>query len=131
MFNGHMTTKNLFKDIIPSIMTTGKVEVTEDNKKDYVPFVVNRALSFHLDCLLAANEMNKLPGLDPVMQYHYLIGSVRKYKRPFKKWLKREKNDKLNSVKKYYNFSTAKAKEALLCLTGEQLDEIRKETEVE
>jgi len=77
MFNGHMTTKNLFKDIIPSIMTTGKVEVTEDNKKDYVPFVVNRALSFHLDCLLAANEMNKLPGLDPVMQYHYLIGSVR------------------------------------------------------
>lgn len=126
-----MSAKNLFKEILPSILVNSRVEVTEENKSDYVPFVINRALSFHFDCLLAANEMNQLHVLDPVLQYNFYLYSLRKYKRPFKKWFKREKNENLVAVKKYYNLSTSHAKEALLCLTSEQLDEIRKETEVE
>ena len=61
---------DLFKDIIPSILQTKKNVL--ENPKDYNAFVVNRALSFHYDAALQANEMNKLPGLPADMQYHYL-----------------------------------------------------------
>src|SRR6185369_12276153 len=109
--------KNLFKEIIPSILVTGKTAITDDNRGDYVPFVINRALSFHIDCLMPANIMNMMSHLDPIMQNEFLINSTRKYKRPFKKWLKREKDPNIEALKKHYGLSTAHAKEALLCLT--------------
>jgi len=30
-----------------------------DAKKDYPPYIINRCLSGHLDCVMFANEMNK------------------------------------------------------------------------
>ena len=30
-----------------------------DAKKDYPPYIINRCLSGHLDCIMFANEMNK------------------------------------------------------------------------
>ena len=52
---------DLFKDIIPSVLQTKK-DVLED-EKDYNAFVVNKALSFHFDCVLQVNSMNMLPAL--------------------------------------------------------------------
>ena len=115
---------DLFKDIIPSILQH-KRPVLEDNKQ-YNAFVVNRALSFHYDCVLQCNEMNKYPGLDGAMQYQYLLNTVRGYKRPFRKWEKRETIDDLEAVKEYYNYSYEKAKEALVLLNTTQLEIIRK-----
>ena len=66
---------DLFKDIIPSILQTKK-NVLED-EKDYSAFVINKALSFHYDCVLQANEMNKFPSLPGTLQYHYLLNSIR------------------------------------------------------
>ena len=62
---------DLFKDIIPSILQTKK-DVLE-NEKDYTAFVVNRALSYHIDCLMYANQMNLNSKLDSKLQYHYLF----------------------------------------------------------
>ena len=101
---------DLFKDIIPSILHNKKNVL--DDEKDYHAFVVNRALSFHYDCVLQANEMNKNPGLSGNMQYQYLLNTVRGYKRPFRKWEKRETIDDLDAVKEYYNYSNEKAREA-------------------
>lgn len=115
---------DLFKDIIPSILQH-KRPVLEDNKQ-YHAFVVNRALSFHYDCVLPANEMNLYPGLSGTMQYQYLLNTVRGYKRPFRKWEKRETIDDLDAVREYYNYSYEKAKEALVLLNAAQLEEIRK-----
>ena len=115
---------DLFKDIIPSILQTKKNVL--DNEKDYVPFIVNRAISFHYDCVLQANEMNKFPGLPIHMQYQCLLNSIRGYKRPFRKWEKRETIDDLEAVKEYYNYSYEKAKEALVLLNATQLEQIRK-----
>ena len=97
-----------------------------DDEKDYHAFVVNRALSFHYDCVLQANEMNKNPGLSGNMQYQYLLNTVRGYKRPFRKWEKRETIDDLEAIKEYYNYSNEKAKEALVLLDTAQLETIRK-----
>ena len=74
---------DLFKDILPSLMVHNTK--TEFDPKEYVPFVINKALSFHYDCILQANEMNRLPGKDKQMQFDYLYHKVRKYRRPFKK----------------------------------------------
>ena len=115
---------DLFKDIIPSILQTKK-NVLED-EKDYAPFIVNKALSFHRDCVLYANEMNKFPNTDPLLQYHFLINTIRGYKRPYQKWLKRETIDNLELLKEYYNCSNEKAKEIMSILSNDQINEIRK-----
>ena len=117
---------DLFKEIIPSILQTKKSVVSEDNKRDYVPFVVNKALSFHYDCIMYANQMNMNPNIDNILQYQYYLNSIRSYKRPFQKWIKRETIADLDLVKEYYNISTEKAKEALSILTEDQLNIIRK-----
>ena len=117
---------DLFKDVIPSILQTKKSIITEDNEGDYVPFVVNKALSFHKDCVLYANEMNKLPNTDKLLQYQYLLNTTRGYKRPFQKWHKKEAIENLDAVKEYYNYSNEKAEEALSVLSDDQLNEIKK-----
>lgn len=114
---------DLFKDILPSIMVSN-TKVEFDNK-EYVPYVVNKALSFHIDCVLQANQMNMLPGTDKKMQYDYLCGTVRKYRRPFQKWQKRETLDKLETIKEYYNYSDEQAKEVMHLLTDEQILELK------
>lgn len=117
---------DLFKDIIPSIQQTKKVVVTAENEREYVPYVVNRSLSFHLDMLMAANQMNLMPSADGLLQYHYLLNTVRSYKRPFQKWQKIGSNDDLEAVKEFYNYSNEKAKEALTVLNDDQLEKIKK-----
>lgn len=117
---------DLFKDIIPSILQTKKTVITEENERDYVPFIVNKALSFHRDCILYANQMNLYPSTDKIMQYQYLLNTIRSYKRPFQKWQKREDIDGLEAVKEYYNYSNEKAKDAMSNLSNDQINEIRK-----
>lgn len=115
---------DLFKEIIPSILQTKKNVV--DNEKDYIPFVVNKALSFHYDCILIANQMNLVPNTDGILQYHYLLNKVRGYRRPFQKWHKRETIENLDAVKEYFNYSNEKAKDALMVLSDEQIIEIKR-----
>jgi DNA phosphorothioation-dependent restriction protein DptG len=117
---------DLFKDIIPSILQTKKEVVSADNERDYVPFIVNRALSQHMDCIMQANQMNIMNSTDNLLQFHYLLNTIRSYKRPFQKWHKREESENLEAIKEYYNYSNEKAKEALLILSNDQLNEIKK-----
>lgn len=120
-----MSMSDLFKEIIPSILQTKKPVVDSSNEREYIPFVVNKALSFHYDTILYANEMNSNPGLDGLLQYQFLINTIRGYKRPFQKWIKQDKLENLELIKEYYGFSNEKAKEALSVLTDEQLEEIK------
>jgi lipopolysaccharide assembly outer membrane protein LptD (OstA) len=117
---------DLFKDIIPSILQTKKVVVTAENERDYVPFVANRALSFHHDVVMFTNQMNLVPNADPLLQYHYLLNTVRAYRRPFQKWQKRETVENLEAVKEYFGYSNEKAKDALSILSDAQIEEIKK-----
>lgn len=114
---------DIFKDIIPSILQTKKDVLVDE--KDYIPFIVNKAISQHYDCILYANQMNMYPNIDKRLQYQFYLNSIRPYKRPYQKWLKRETAADLEIVKEYYNFSTEKAKEALTVLTKDQLNIIK------
>jgi len=123
---------DLFKDIIPSIMQT-KTDVLVDgvSEKAYAPFVVNKALSYHSDCVLYANEMNANYMLDVKMQYDYLRHSIRSKKRPFNKWVKREKESDLEAIKLYFGYSTRAARDALSVLSEGQLKFIREQTRID
>jgi hypothetical protein len=115
---------DVFRDLIPSILQTKKNVL--ENEKDYPAFVVNKAISFHYDCVFQANQMNQYPSLSNNMQYQYLLNSIRGYKRPFRKWEKRETIENLEAIKEYYNYSNEKAKEALVLLDATQIEEIKK-----
>ena len=121
---------DLFKEIIPSILTSKKSVIHDDiDAKDYVPFVVNRALSYHMDCVLYANEMNLYPELEKDLQYQYLLNTVRSMKRKFQPWQKSSVEENIECVKEYFGYSNEKAKDALRILNDEQLAEIRKRTD--
>jgi hypothetical protein len=116
---------DIFKDILPSVLQTKDRVITDENERDYVPFVVNRALSFHYDCVMHVNQMNMHPGLDRKLQYDYYLNSLRAYKRPFQRWQKRETVENLDAIKAYYKYSNEKAKDALSVLTDAQIDQIK------
>ena len=118
---------DLFKEIIPSILQTKKSVIRDDiDLKDYAPFVVNRALSYHVDCVLYANEMNLHPGIDKDLQYQYYLNIIRPMKRKFQPWQKSSADKDLDCVKEFFGYSNQKAKEALRILNDEQLAEIRR-----
>ena len=120
---------DLFKDILPSIQKTKKdLSDESDFKKSYNAFVVNRALSYHVDSILYANEMNVRHGLDENLQYHFYLNSIRSMKRKFQPWVKKEKNDILDAIKEYHKFSSAKALEALRILSHDQIEHIINKT---
>lgn len=114
---------DLFKEIVPAILKTKQPVLTDE--KDYVPFLVNRALSHHYDCILYANQMNLYPDLDAKLQFDFLINTVRSRSRPFQKWLKKDTIDNLELVKEYFNYSEDKARYALTILSDADLEKIK------
>ena len=118
------------KDWLNSVNFT-KEDLTVDDPdtvKDYPAYIVNRCLSGHLDTVLYANEMNLHPNLDKDMQYQFFLNSLRKRKR-FSPWLRKDKVENLNIIKRYYGYSNEKALQALRLLTTEQLDYIKQRLE--
>ena len=118
------------KDWLNSVNFT-KEDLTVDDPdtvKDYPAYIVNRCLSGHLDTILYANEMNLHNHLDKDMQYQFFLNSLRKRKR-FSPWLRKDKVENLNIIKRYYGYSNEKALQALRLLTNEQLDYIKKRLE--
>jgi len=102
------------KDWLNSINQTKNHLIDEDPslEKEYAPYIINRCLSGHLDCILFANEMNRYHFLPKKLQYDFFINSLRKKKR-FSPWLRQDKIKDLDYVKRYYGFSNEKAKQAL------------------
>lgn len=94
--------------------------MTDLNEREYAPFLVNRSLSYHQDCLLYANEMNQRFDVSHKLQYHYLLNTIRKRKR-FAKWSKPELADDLKIVMDYYTVSREKAEEYLTILSKKEI----------
>jgi hypothetical protein len=112
-------------DFVKSITYTKEDIINDLNESEYESYLINRALSYHQDCLLYANEMNRRFELSNRLQYHYLLNTIRKRKR-FAKWIKPEKIDDLNIVMEYYKVSRAKAEEYLNILSENNIAVLRK-----
>ena len=115
-------------DWVKSISETKENLLTEETKKQYNPFIVNKALSHHIDCLLFVNEMNTRNYLDKDIQYSFLFNSIRKSKR-YSNWEKKSIDDDLKYVKAYYNYNNDKAYQALKLLSKDQINYIKNKLE--
>jgi hypothetical protein len=107
-------------------ITFGKkdVMVDPDMEKKYVPFMVNRSLSYFTDTVHMANEMNKYHHLDKKLQFQFLLNIVRKKKR-FSKWVKPQTDSNVDVIKEYYGYSNEKAIQILPLLSSDQLNIIK------
>ena len=114
------------KDWLNSINFT-KENLIEDPSeiKNYPPYIINRCLSGHLDCIMFANEMNKYSFLDKDMQYSFYLNTLRKKKR-FSPWIRKDKVSDLEYVKRYYGYNNENATQALKILSNEQIEFIKK-----
>ena len=119
------------KDWLNSINSTKKNLVEEDPDciKKYSPYIINRCLSGHLDCIMYVNEMNMHIDLDNQMQYDFYLNTLRSKKR-FAPWIRKEELKNLECIKSYYGYSNEKAKQVLPLLTEEQITTIRNKLEV-
>jgi hypothetical protein len=92
--------------------------------KDYVPYIINRGLSYFPDTVLYANEMNLHHGIPKDWQFSFFLNTISKKKR-FSKWAKKDESEDLLLVKEYFGYSSDKAKDVLSVLTDEQLSIIK------
>jgi hypothetical protein len=110
-----------------------------DNKKNlmnvdpgceriYVPYIINKSLSYFPDTLFEANMMNFYNNISKKMQYDYYLLNIRKKKR-FSKWHKEKTTDSddISIIKQYYGYSDKKAVEASKILTKEQINHLKNE----
>ena len=117
-------------EFVKQILQGKKQLIVDDiTEKEYKPFLTNRSLSYHKDCVIFANEMNQRHFLDNKMQNDFLLNTVRSMRRPFSKWLKPGKSENLECIKRYYNFSDSKALEASQILSKEQIQELKELTD--
>ena len=119
------------KDWLTSINFSKQNLIDEDPslEKEYAPYIINRCLSGHIDCVMFANEMNQYHFLPKKMQYDFFINSLRKKKR-FSPWLRKDKVADLECIKQYYGYSSEKAYQALKILSKEQINFIKLKLEV-
>lgn len=112
-------------DFLGSINTSKKnLMIGTDEEKQYVPFVVNRSLSYFQDTVGLANAINIHHHIDNRLQYEFFINIVRKRKR-FSKWVKPTVENDVEVIKEYYGYSNEKARQALPLLSSQQLEFIK------
>lgn len=116
-----------FFDFLNAINDTKKDLIREDplTEKDYVPFMVNRGLSYFPDTVMYANEMNRNTSVPKQWQFDFYRIAISKKKR-FSKWHKQDKiEEDVKLIMKEYNYSNQKALQIIDLLTESQLKELR------
>jgi NACalpha-BTF3-like transcription factor len=116
-----------FFDFLNAINDTKKDLIKEDphTEKDYVPFMINRGLSYFPDTIMFANEMNTHASIPKNWQFDFYRTGIVKKKR-FSKWHKRDQNsDDIQLVMREYGYSAQKAMQALELISDKQIKELQ------
>lgn len=103
------------------VKAVSQTKETFESYDDYVPFLTNRALSYHADSVFQANMMNRYPNLPNKAQFEFFINTLKPRNR-FSKWPKKDK--RLLIVSNAYKCSFARAKEYLSLMSDEQFAEL-------
>jgi len=84
---------------------------SKEREKQYVPFLTNKALSYHYDTILDANQMNMSYNIPNGMQFDYYINRVRKRNRPAVWYKAEKKSDFVDKIANLYNINKDRAQE--------------------
>jgi len=93
-------------------------------EKSYNPFLTNKSLSYHMDTILYANEINQYSMLDNKLQYEYYLYGIPKKKR-FSKWSKKIEDEDIEVITQWYGCNYSKAAEILKIINKTTLDLIK------
>ena len=120
-------------DYVKSINQTKKNMMRDTENDDlaeraYQPFLTNRSLSYFIDTVLLANEMNMRHDADNKLQYEYFLNSVRPRKR-FAKWVKNNTHNDLEIIMEYHDCSLQKAREYARVLSDDALSVMKEKLE--
>lgn len=115
------------KDFLNSINYNKEALLDNDDKAEklYQPFLTNKSLSFFVDTIFHANEMNCFWAMDKKMQFDFLRLSIRKKKR-FSTWFKKEEEEDIEVIKQVFGYNNAKAEEVLNILGPNDIDKLKK-----
>ncbi len=94
-----------------------------EKKYNAFQYLINTSLSYFIDTVFFANEMN-IREVDSRMHYTYLLNAIRPKKR-FSKWEKLENSEAIELIQKFYGYSYKKAKEAVKLLSPTQIETIK------
>jgi hypothetical protein len=116
-------------DFVKSICGSSRTSLMDEcpeGRSQYLPFIINRSLSYHEDTVLLVNEMNKYHTLTREQQYDFLRHTVRPRNR-FAKWVKPEKVKNVDIVAEYYHISTQLATTMMDILDDKAIKVMKKE----
>lgn len=103
-----------FFDVIKSICNHDK-RGWQDIEHLYLPFLINKAMSFEMSAILLSNELNKFHQcLTNKQQYNFLFNTYQGKK--FIKWVKKDEDKDIDNIEflmNHYEISENKAKEIL------------------
>jgi hypothetical protein len=94
-------------------------------ESNYNAFMINRGLSYHMDCIMYASEMNRYSDLPLQMQYDFLRTVIEPKKKRYAKWSNSKKDEDIQLVSEFYDVSPKKAVEYHALLTPEEIETIR------
>jgi hypothetical protein len=98
------------------------------DKREYVPFLVNRFFSYFPDTVLIAEQGARISHkLSEQAHYDYYYGLVKGKKRFVPKWHKSKVEDIVSSLVEYYDISEREARLISSTFSDDDLKTIRKE----
>lgn len=112
-------------DFVKSISNTKKDYFeNQENESEYIPFIVNRAVSMYYDCIFFANEMNKYTTLTKEQQFRFYFNAIPKKSR-YVPWVKKNVLENIESIMKYYGISYKKSLEIVSLFDEDKLNYIK------
>lgn len=111
-------------DFLNTITYTKNNIYSQETAKGYVPFIVNRSLSYFIDTVLYANDMNQFADMDPRLQYSYFLSSISRRKR-FSKWAKKVEHEDVDLIMQLYECNRTRAAELLSLLLPAELENLK------
>lgn len=118
---------NLFS-FITDLSSDKRYILEEGTQTEYLPFMINKAFSQHIDTILLANEMNKRPNIPKEWHHDFLFYSVEPKSR-YGKWAKKEEQDNAEVIaylKDKYKIGNDRALEYYDMLSNDEIIKITK-----
>lgn len=93
--------------------------------KSYLPFIINKSLSFHPETIQFANAMNMNYSLDSDIQYTFYKEGIPKSNTRFGKWIKKQDvSSVVEFISRIYNVNEKVASQYISLLNEEQLKQL-------
>jgi hypothetical protein len=113
-----------FFDISTNLCSSRENIFDEEVEDAYLPFMINRGMSQHEDCIMQASAMNTRSNLTKEQQYNFYHVAIQPKKKRFSKWAKPEKDKHVTVISDFFKCNLQLAEQYMKFLTSEQLQEM-------